>query len=122
MEMHLDVTTLRLSESVIGLLLAVLSTILWSRRRMYAGFGYWTLAKVLSTAGYVSGFFYRPGTVISILMGLTGAGSVILSLEACRGFFALPPRWILNGSLAAGYVIAGWYIGVRLDTPRDLWR
>ena len=118
MEMHLDVTTLRLSESVIGLLLATLSAILWSRGRMYSGFGYWTLAKVLGTVGYLIGALYLPGQAAAILMGLVGVASVILSPEACRSFFALSPRWRLNGMLAAAYLGVRWYVGIYLGLPQ----
>src|SRR5215469_14804812 len=89
--MHLDVTTLRITESAIALLLALLSAILWLTRRMYAGFGWWTLAKLLGGASFVLVFFL-PSTASMAPMILATLGSVILSFEACRSFFGYRPK------------------------------
>jgi signal transduction histidine kinase/CheY-like chemotaxis protein len=120
MEMHLDVTTLRLSESAIGLLLALLSAILWSRGRMFAGFGYWTLAKVFGTAGYLIGALLKPSVSSTILMGLVGVASLILNLESCRRFFGSPPQVWLDWGIGVAYLAIGWYLGAELGARQAL--
>jgi len=90
--MHLDVITLRVTESGIAVLLAVLSAILWLTGRMYAGFGYWTLAKLLGALGFVLATVFPPNAYLTPLIFLAGLGSVILGLEACRSFFGRPAR------------------------------
>jgi len=114
--MHLDVTTLRFSESAIALLFAVLSAILWRTGRMYPGFGYWTLAKVAGTAGFALGIVYISSNVLALIMALAGIGSVLLSLEACRSFFGLPARVGLNWTISAAYLVGLLYFGVVLKS------
>src|SRR5215469_13712965 len=89
--MHLDVTTLRITESAIALLLALLSAILWLTGRMYAGFGWWTLAKLLGAVGYVLMIFLPSSTYVAPIV-LAALGSAILSFEACRSFFGYRPK------------------------------
>src|SRR5215831_19498411 len=116
--MHLDVNTLRFSESAIALLLALLSAALWLTRRMYAGFGFWTLAKLVGTAGFALGVVYGNTAGIAVLMGLAGLGSVLLSLEGCRSFFGLHPQPYFHAAVLGGHLAVLMYAGLVLRYPQ----
>jgi signal transduction histidine kinase/CheY-like chemotaxis protein len=115
--MHLDVITLRFSESAIALLLALLSAALWFTRRMYAGFGFWTLAKLVGTASFALSVVYGNRIEIAVLMAVAGLGSVLLSLEACRSFFELPPRKYFSAIALAVHLFLLVYAGAVLRSP-----
>ncbi|MBV8842815.1 MAG: response regulator [Bryobacterales bacterium] len=110
--------TLRVTESAIAALLAVLSAMLWLTGRMYAGFGYWTLAKVLAALGLALMTLFPASPYHTAPMILAALGSVMLSLQACRSFFGRPPRIAFNLALAGACLLSVVYGGVVLRSPQ----
>jgi signal transduction histidine kinase/CheY-like chemotaxis protein len=99
-------------------LLALLSAALWLTRRMYAGFGFWTLAKLVGTAGFALGVVYGNTPGIAVLMGLAGLGSVLLSLEGCRSFFGLRPQHYFHAAILVSHLAVLMYADLVLRYPR----
>ena len=108
--MHLDIDTLNFAWGMVTLSIALLSILIWSTGRMYAGFGRWTVARAIAGAAIIAANFHWWRAEQSKFLALSAIGiiSILLSYEAIREFLRRRPEsWAIRAIAGLGIVLAG---------------
>jgi signal transduction histidine kinase len=89
--MHVDAKTLAAASNSVGFCLTLLAVILWLGGKMYAGFGRWTLARILISFTTLLSIQVGvwPASITVLAADALGIFNLALTLEACQEFLGM---------------------------------
>ncbi len=105
-----DIRTITIGVMSLNVLLAIVMVVYWRTQKTYDGFGYWSLANIITALAYLQ-YGLRgmiPG-IFSIVLATTFAAlAYILRMEAIRSFYGMR-RWV-RSSIPFILIFTGLFI------------
>lgn len=114
----LDLQTLAVVFAVITASLCLLMIFIWRTSRTYQGFGFWTLANISATAGFIFLILYgiKNGFLTVVMANALTFSSMLLSFLGNRKFLGFRSAWFFSASIFVLNILLTIYAGY-FDNP-----